>query len=338
MNQVRIGFGAKLSVAMATGLWLLMPAQLLAATAANSAASGQGLEISPPVVELQADPGQTVTTSISIRNVTKGPLIVKAKTDDFGAGADETGQPQLLLDTDGQSRFSLKYWVGAVADLTLAAGELKKNQVTIKVPKNAEPGGHFGVVRFTAVPPDLEGTGVALSASVGTLVLVRVSGSISDKLALEEFSTGRIKGEFQDVGSVTTKTSFFEYGPVGFVVRLKNEGSVHEKPKGNIVVKNMFGKQVADIEVNGKGGNVLPDSVRRFEQQLASKQLFGRYTAKLELSYASDQKLTSTKTFWVIPYTLIILGLIGLVALVFVLRLAIKRYNQHIINQARRRT
>ena len=217
MNQLRNGLGRRLAALLAAVLVMVMPAQTLAVATTNPGTSGQGLEISPPVVELQADPGQTVTTAISIRNVTKGPLIVKAKTDDFGAGTDESGQPQLLLDTDGQSRFSLKYWVGAVSDLTLAAGELKKNQVTIKVPKNAEPGGHFGVVRFTAVPPDLEGTGVALSASVGTLVLVRVSGNITDKLKLEEFSTGRWKGE----GSLVTKTSFFEYGPVAFVVRLK---------------------------------------------------------------------------------------------------------------------
>lgn len=333
MNQLRHGFGRKVVVVWAAVLTLGAPAPVLGVAATNPANSGQGLEISPPVVELQADPGQTVTTAISIRNVTKGALLVKAKTDDFGAGDDESGQPQLLLDTEGQSRFSLKYWVSSVTDLTLAAGELKKNQITIKVPKNAEPGGHFGVVRFTAVPPELEGTGVALSASVGTLILVRVSGNITDKLSLEEFSTGRWKGE----GSVVTKTGFFEYGPVAFVVRLKNEGSVHEKPKGTITVSNTFGKQVGSINVNDKGGNVLPDSVRRFEQELASKRLFGRYVAKLDLSYATDQKLTATKTFWVIPWKLIALGLIGLVAMVWIARLAIKRYNRHIINQARRR-
>jgi hypothetical protein len=152
-----------------------------------SGSPGQGLEISPPVIELQADPGQTVTTEIRVRNVTKGELIAKSKVDDFGAGTDETGQPQLLLGETGASRYSLKFWIGQVPDIDLAPSELKKTQVVITVPRNAEPGGHFGVVRFTAVPPSLQGTGVALSASVGALVLLKVSGPISDQLSVEEF-------------------------------------------------------------------------------------------------------------------------------------------------------
>lgn len=302
--------------------------------AAPAGSAGQGLEISPPVLELLADPGQTVTATIRVRNITKGELIAKGRADDFGAGTDESGQPKFLLDETGASRFSLKYWITKVPDLDLAPSELKTTNVTITVPKNAEPGGHFGVIRFTAVPPNLEGTGVALSASVGTLVLLKVSGDITNNVTTEEFSTGTIaKGD----DGAFTKRSFFEYGPISFLARLKNTGSVHEKPEGAVTITNTFGKQIASLNVNPRGGNVLPDSIRRFETTLANKQLFGRYTAKLAVSYASGKKLTSTVSFWVIPWKLMVLVLIGLVALVLVLRLLLRRYNAHIIAQARRR-
>jgi hypothetical protein len=302
------------------------PAPTAAAVANGSA--GQGLEISPPVAELSAKPGETVTVNIRVRNVTKGELIAKGRADDFSAGSNEDGEPKLLLEETGATRYSLKYWVQSVPDLRLAPQELKTNVIKIVVPANAEPGGHFGVVRFTAVPPNLEGTGVALSASVGALILLKVSGDITEKLTLAEFSASRPGGK---------SGQFFEYGPIDFLVRLRNEGSVHEKVKGTIDVKSWTGKRVATVVVNERGGNVLPDSIRRYEQNLPKKQLFGYYTANLALDYSTDKKLSGSLGFWVIPWKLIGLALIGLIVLFFLLKLGIKRYNAHIIAQARRR-
>jgi hypothetical protein len=288
---------------------------------------GQGLEISPPVIELNANPGQTVTAQIRVRNVAAGELIAKGKADDFGPGNSEDGQPRLLLEEEGDARHSLKRWVRSVPDLRLAPQELKTATITIAVPANAEPGGHFGVIRFTAVPPNVEGTGVALSASVGTLVLLRVAGNVIDKVSVAEFAAAQ-GGK---------KGGFFEHGPIDLVVRLKNEGTVHEKVKGSIEVTDGFGKKMGTIAVNDKGGNVLPDSIRKFEQQLSHKNLFGHYTAKLNLSYLNGTKKLEAKVgFWVIPWKLILLVLIALIVIGYLLRLGLRRYNEHIIAQARR--
>ncbi len=296
--------------------------------------SGQGLEISPPVIELSADPGQTVTATIRVRDVSSGPLIAKGRADDFGAGTAEDGQPKLLLDEQGATRYSLKYWIPSVPDLNLAPQELKTAVVNIIIPKNAEPGGHFGVIRFTAVPPDLAGTGVSLSASVGTLVLLKISGAVKDDLSLAELSTGAVDAK----GAFKSKSRFFETGPVGFLVRLRNNGTVHEKATGGITVTDTFGNNVATVAVNDKGGNVLPDSIRRFEQTLAKKNLFGHYNAKLSLTYLGGQKkIDATTSFWVIPWVLILDVIVVLVILFFALRFSLKKYNQHIIAQARRR-
>jgi hypothetical protein len=318
------------------GLLSLNSAVYAAPAPASAPTSGQGLEISPPVIELSADPGQTVTSSIRIRNVTRGELIAKGTADDFGAGASEDGQPKLLLDETGSTRYSLKFWIQGVPDLSLAPSEIKIATVKIIVPKNAEPGGHFGVVRFTAAPPGLQGTGVALSASIGALILLKVSGNITEKASLSEFSTSQIttpKGK----PPVTTKTSFFEHGPINFLVRIKNEGSVHEKVVGSITVKDWLGKQVGTVKVNELGGNILPDSIRRFEQSFAQKQLFGHYTATLAMSYSGNKVVGGTVSFWVIPWKLILLVVIGLILLFFILRTGLRRYNASVIARARRR-
>lgn len=320
------------------GVGLVSIGAVLAATppapAISKAASGQGLEISPPVIELTANPGQTITATIRVRNVAPTELIAKGHADDFGAGTAEDGQPKLLLDEQGETRFSLKYWVQGVPDLRLAPQELKTAIISIKVPANAEPGGHFGVIRFTAVPPDMEGTGVSLSASIGSLILLRINGTITDNVNLAEFTTGTPDKN----GSIKTSSNFFETGPVGFLVRLRNGGSVHEKVQGSIAVTDTFGKNVATVAVNDKGGNVLPDSVRRFEQTLAKKNLFGHYTAKLNLTYLGGQKrISGTTGFWVIPWKLILIVILGLVILFFALKLAMRSYNKRIIAQSRRR-
>jgi hypothetical protein len=305
----------------------LSDALAISATPKPAAMPGQGLEISPPVLELSADPGQTVTATIRVRNVSSGILIASGKSDDFGASG-EDGKPKLLLNEQGATRFSLKYWVGTVPNLTLAPQELKTATVNISVPKNAEPGGHFGVIRFTATPPDLQGTGVSLSASVGTLVLLRVSGAVTDKLSVASFTAT------QDGKT----NSFFEHGPLSFTLRLQNDGSVHEKPTGTITIKSMFGSKVATVLVNQLGGNVLPASVRRFDQSMANKQLFGRYTATFAGSYLDDNhKLVSSVSFWIIPWKLILLIIVGLATLVWLIKIAIRRYNSFIIAQARRR-
>lgn len=313
---------------------LLAPLAAIVAVATPAPSSGQGLEISPPVIELSANPGQTITATIRVRNVAPTELIAKGRADDFGAGSSEDGQPKLLLDEQGETRFSLKYWVTNVPDLRLAPQELKTAVINIKVPANAEPGGHFGVIRFTAVPPEMEGTGVSLSASIGTLVLLRVNGTIIDNVQLASFTTGKVNKD----GGVGATNNFFETGPVGFLTRLHNTGSVHEKAQGTIVVTDTFGKNVATVAVNEKGGNVLPDSVRRFEQTMAKKNLFGHYTAKLSLTYLGGQKkIDGTTSFWVIPWRLILIVILSLVILFFGLKYALGKYNQKIIAQARRR-
>lgn len=314
--------------------WGGLPAVVLAvvtAPIAREVPSGQGLEIQPPVIELNAKPGQTVTANIKIRDITPSNLVVTGQADDFAAQG-ENGDPRILLDETEATRYSLKFWVESVPSFNLVPREIKTAVVRINVPKNAEPGGHYAVIRFTGTPPDLAGTGVSLAASIGALVLLRVAGPVSEKISLSEFYVAR--GD--------ARSTWFETGPLSFVTRVKNEGSVHIKPTGTIDVYDSFGKTVAVLPVNQPPRNILPDSTRKFLQPLFDKQhenkfLFGRYRAKLNLSLAAGQSpLAASLVFWVIPYRLIASLFLLLVIAFFSLRWAIRRYNRHIIKRARR--
>lgn len=296
------------------------------ATAPATRQAGEGLELSPPVIELAANPGQTVSVSIRLRNVTTQTLLAIAKADDFGAQG-EDGSPHILLDEAAATRFSLKYWVSPVSNLLMVSEEIKTATIKIVVPANAEPGGHFGVIRFTAVPQGPNGNGVALSASIGSLILLKVNGAITEKMNLIE----------QYVSHNNQKGSLFESGPIVLSQRIRNTGSVHLAPTGTIDITDTFGKNVASLKVNDPPRNVLPDSVRRFDETWGKKWLFGHYTAHLKLKYGStSQVIAGTLGFWVIPYKLILITLLILIVVVIILRFMLRRYKRRIYDQARR--
>lgn len=312
-------------IALVAGL-VLLPASSLAVVAPTQLAPGQGLQISPPLVSVAADPGQTVILAIKIRNISSGALVIHGTVDDFGAKG-EAGEPQILLGETASTRYSLKYWIATVPSVTLKSQEQQTLNVPVNVPKNAEPGGHYGVVRFTGTPPNLEGTGVALSASIGTLVLFTVNGDITEHLSAVDITASQ-KGATH---------SFFEQGPLTITERIKNDGNVHERPKGNVVISNLFGRQTASLAVDSTGGNILPDSIRKFSQDIGKKNLFGRYTVKGSLVYGNGKTLVLPVTsFWVIPYKLIIAVLLIVTVLFFLLRFGLRRYNAYIIKLARK--
>jgi hypothetical protein len=300
-----------------------------AATLQNT--GGQALEIAPPVLNLTANPGQTINTKISLRDVSKTQLIVTGQVNDFVASG-EDGTPKILLDQTEPNPYSLRSWVRALPQLKLNPRQIDALPVTISIPTDAAPGGYYGIVRFTATPPNLKDQGLSLSASLGALVLLRVNGNVKENLSVASF----------DVSKGGKTGTIFQTAPLSFVERIRNNGNTHEEPAGQVIITDMFGKKTAAVNVNLPPRNILPQSIRRFEQPLDSsvigdKQLFGRYTAQLVITYGpTKQSVTVIKTFWVIPYTLIAFVIAALVIGFVVLRFVIRRYNRSIITKAQK--
>lgn len=310
---------------------LSLNANPVAAQTPQTPNAGQALEIAPPVITLSANPGQTINTQISLRDVSTSKLIVTGQVNDFVAGG-EDGTPKILLNNDESANnpYSLKSWINPLPQLLLEPRQIKNLPVTIKVPKTASPGGYYAVVRFTATPPELNSTGVSLSASLGALILVRVNGDVAEKMEIAEFTVNK-NGK---------AGSLFQSTPLEFVERIKNAGNIHDTPTGQVSITDMFGKKIATVNVNLPPRNILPQSIRKFTQPLDSsvignKILFGKYTAELSVVYGANKEVVkSSLTFWVIPYTLIGAGIAALVIGFFALRFLIRRYNSHIIGKS----
>lgn len=299
------------------------------AQAQSGNGGGQALEIGPPVLNLSANPGQVITSSISIRDVSTIDLVVTNQINDFAANG-EDGTPQVILDNDEESPFSIRSWIQPLDQITLKSKQVKSIPLTIFVPETAAPGGYYGIVRFTGTPVGVEGNGVSLNASLGTLIFIRVNGEAKEQLSIEEFFAN----------SEGFQYPLYEFKPITLSVRVKNTGNIYEQPRGLITVKDMFGKPVVTLPVNAEERIILPDSTRKFDQviddsAIGSGLMFGHYTAEVVMKYGSNgEEIKSTTSFWVIPYKLILAGVALLVLAFFVFRILIRRYNRSVVERA----
>lgn len=321
LTYIAIGIA---SLAIIIGTTLTSPAN--AQTASPDAA--QGLQVSPALVELNVEPGKTYTIDIKATNVTLTKLAYVSTVNDFNS-KDETGAANVLLNSNLPDSASVVSWITTLPEFTLDTHESRSISAQVKVPSNAEPGGHYGVIRFSGHAPELTGTGVGLSASTGILLLIRVTGDIKESASLESFYTSNNNHQ----------TSFFEKAPIAFVTRIKNDGNIHVKPIGSIEITDIFGNSVGTIAVNDSKSNVLPNSIRHFDNSYDSNWMFGRYTANLTLGYGTTgQAITGTITFWVIPYKLILGILLIIATLVYILSRLVKVYNRRIIAKSKHET
>ena len=286
--------------------------------------SGQALEISPTVQELNVDPGRVITETIQVHNISRTNQVVSSELDDFVPNG-ETGFPKIELNTDGSGTYSLKRWAVLPAKITIVPRQIVALTVKFNVPAGATPGSHYGILRFTAAPPGLDGTGVSISTSVGVLEILRVSGAVKEDMKVVELSMRKTLND--------KPSTFFQSAPFYFSERLSNTGNADLQPDGGINIYDMFGRKTAFVPVNQPPHLILPGSLRRFDEildsgTLGTKHLFGHYTAKMNLTYGASKKVVTAELgFWVIPYKLIIAFIILAAIIVLLLRWLGKKYN-----------
>jgi hypothetical protein len=111
---------------------------------------------------------------------------------------------------------------------------------------------------------------------------------------------------------------WFEQGPIDIQFTYENNGSVHLIPYGTIAIRNMAGREIDQIAVTPYFA--MPDSDRLNQVKWEKKMLLGRYTATLSLNRGYKDIIDSkTISFWVVPWKLLLAGLAGLVAMVWLL-------------------
>jgi hypothetical protein len=302
---------------------------------ALSVFSASALTISPARVEITGDKGETLNDSFLLINEQDTEQTYYTSVEAFDSQG-ESGTPNFTASKEG-----LPSWITVEEKITVKKGERLKIPYTITIPQDAESGGHFAAIFLSTVPPSTSEGQVSVGAKVGMLVLLKVTGDVKEEGGLLSFI---LKDEKKFLTSL----------PVDFVYRFSNKGNDRVKPEGEVVVKNLFGGEVAKLDANKALGNVLPGSVRRFEVRLGEKEApavsapffehvsfqkenfaLGMYTAHLDLSFGNSGKAESKVTYFVFPWQLMTVTIVGVLILLIVLVSLLKQYNKWIIKQAR---
>jgi hypothetical protein len=258
----------------------------------------------PAHFDLVANPGDRLTATLYFWNGTDAELPVHMEAEDIRP-QDEEGH---VAGESEEAVNSLKSWVKPVyPDVTVFPKQEIALNFTIDVPANADPGTHWGgvVVRTVGVST---GGGAAVQVRLGTIVLLRVSGDVKEKLSLESFSVPR----------------FAEAPPIALEARFRNEGTVHEAPQGTIEVRNVFGGLVATGTLPVR--NVLPGDVRKITALVGEGFWLGRYTVLLHATYGDNgQELVAKQYMWIVPWRT--QGWKALLAILFIAFMIWKRRN-----------
>lgn len=308
--------------------------------------SAEALTVSPVRVELAGDPGENLVADIRLLNEQDKTITFYFSAENFEAQG-EDGTPNFVPGDTG-----LASWITLLPEVegedpntvTLAPQETISRTFSVTIPEDASPGGHFAALFFGDSPPDDSG-GVAVGAKVGILILLTVSGEFEESGDLLSFGT-------QD------DQTYFENLPVNFNYRFQNEGADRVVPEGTIEIANLFGMTSEELTVNTAQSNVLPKSIRKFEETWGTTPVAteedaeepgfwttaksqwtefacGPYTATLTLTYGSDPiTVTEAVDFWVFPWQLLlVVALSGLIILLG-LFVFIRTYNRWIVNKA----
>jgi hypothetical protein len=279
---------------------------------AQNESSGSGLSISPTVSQYTIKTGQSDELKISLKNASNGDITAQAFVNDFTSD-NKTGNPQIITNSTQQSPQSIKDFVYGLKSTPLIKGEQKILTIDLKIPSGTPPGAYYGVIRFKAVPAGTtnptSGGEVALTASVGTVVLITVPGTLKEQVQLTGIH----------VYSGGSEGFFFTKKPDKVGVELRNLGNGFAQPLGTVELQHMFSKDVLynyQLNTGNPKGNILPNSLRIFVDSVKNINSPGRYTVTASVVYGSNNTiLTLKKTFWYIPLWL----LLTILAVIFVI-------------------
>jgi len=276
----------------------------------DDAVTGQFV-ITPTKVELEMEPGESASRDIMVANRTGSTVTIEFSVEDF-EGSSDPSQATVFLGEDDSNWGARKWLEPEISSIVLKHGETITFRTKVSVPKYAEPGGHYAALFAfsTYETTDESGSAINITSRVGTLFLIKVAGPVTESGTLN-------KPEVQ---------GFSEYGPIDIGLVFNNEGNVHLKPSGRVVVTNILGQTVAEIPVNE--WVVLPESSRRNVVRWDSHFLFGRYTAKAEIGYKADGSPIIVSTdFWVIPWKILLAVILGVFLVITLVSWLLRRRN-----------
>lgn len=304
-NHKKFNYSKLIKYCLFIGAWLLV---ILATPSTIHATS---LIVSPPRIDLEGKPGDVLQQTIKITNAGDKDIVVSGKIADFIV-QDNSGTP-IQITTAASGKYLASPWfILDRSELTIKPSQTETVTAVIEIPKGALPGGHYAGVYFSPVQKvKLDTTGAVIVPQIGSLFGITVAGDMKYDALIKDFSV---------------RTDVFEFGPIDFNTTIENQSDTHIKPTINISIKDMLGRKLADLPLDGV--NIFPFTSRTLKGTWQTIWGFGRYTATLSAAYGPGLVANRLLYFWILPYRLIA-AVIVILLVILVLFIVIRRHLKH---------
>jgi hypothetical protein len=318
-----------------SALLVLAPAQ------AAAAPGGTNITTSPVSLNLPIKPGTSTTNTLQLLNNGTVPIPITVSVQTFTAeGSSGLAAIKAFAPNDPAPS-----WVHfSETQFTAQPGVWKSIKMTVDLPSSAQLGYYYAVLFKPTVTTEVGSKTNVLGASNAILVLVdSKSANEQRRLTLSSFDATQKR---------------YNFLPATFNVTVHNVGNIYEPPRGVIYITrdNEFRKVISTLDINTTLGNVLPNSSRTLSVKWNSgfplykpkivngnqvtdttgqpvqhltwnfSQIhqfrFGKYYAHLDLVYnngVQDIPIESSLSFWVIPWTLLLV--VGVILLILIVGL-----------------
>lgn len=269
------------------------------------------LTVIPPKQEVLINPGERFSTSVKFVNQGNSPVTGTLTVLDFIVEDDKgtpvfLDNPKIVGTTNIPAKYSAANWITVPLDtLSISAKGNVAIPIMINVPKDAAPGGRYAAVLFqpsgslTLGNPTESVQETPIAIRLASLIYIRVAGPITEKANVAKFEG----------------PTFLEYGPETVTTHILNLGNYHIAPKGEISLKDIFGRVVAKASLDSK--NIFPGTSRSYSNQLGQKLMIGKFTVALSAAYGDQGNLlTSAFTLWVFPWKIALAILLAFLIIV----------------------
>lgn len=281
------------------GLALLLPLSMLLAllhsglvahAAETTTTPEESLAMTPAIQHLEVKAGETVDDTMTVINDGKVvyKFIVYARPYSV---KNEQYDPQFETTLDNTDIYQ---WVQfEKVSYTLQPGERIDVPYHMKVPTNAAPGGHYGVMFAETQPDASNATSVLRKKRVGGLLLANVEGKVVRAGTL-----------------LSADAPFWQSAPPLTVTdRVKNTGNTDFQATVSTSVEDMFGS-VKHTET--KNYTVYPGTIRKIPVSWQNSPWFGLFKYKQSVSIVG--KVTNTSHYVLLaPKWLVLLLIVALV-------------------------
>jgi len=275
--------------------------------------------VGPGKTELELEPGQSATLNLTVSNRLGTDKVFNLGVQDF-TGSDDPQKTVVLLGDD-RGPYSLRDYIHvASSSILIPQGKKARIAVTVTIPADAQPGGLYGSVVVGALTSQ-----AAASVDSGTVPQNPVITRIGSLFFVTVKGPVKTEGHLAGFSLSSGHEVLFDSREIAFNLLFKNDGNVHLDPSGTVTINNMLESTVGNIDVDP--WFAMPQSLRFRQISWAPPFLFGRYVAhaSIKRGYGSTTDEMDV-AFWVLPWKVILVVLIGLIVLIALIRFVLTRF------------